>query len=48
MAVTIVVLFWMLLVIRWWFREYKDDGYIDHNDYIIDDFYTHSKGIDDV
>lgn len=39
---TIAALFIYGLV-RWWFRTYKDDDYIEGDDYVIDDFYTPGK-----
>jgi len=44
---TIATLFIYGLV-KWWFRGNRDDDYIKKDDYLIDDFYTHGKRIDDV
>lgn len=41
-SILLIIIFIILLlfysVIKWWFKEYKND------EYLINDFYAHSKG----
>lgn len=41
--IAVAVALLILIIVVLWFKEYKVDDCIESSDYMIDDFYTHSK-----
>jgi len=45
---SIFIVTFISIIIKWWFDEYRDDKCISTSDEVFDDFYTLIKERDDV